>query len=80
MNTAQALNRFSMLLMAAVVLAASVLWWEGEVRAEARNTPVTKAPATPSVQDKKPGIDLDTKIFLHRNALIVTAAPAQPVV
>lgn len=76
MNTANALNRFSMLLVAAIVLAASVLWWEGEVRAEARVAPVSKTPAAPSVQDRKRSMDLDTKIFLHRNALIVTAVSA----
>lgn len=78
MNAANAMNRFSMLLVAAIVVAASVLWWVGEVRAEARISPVGKTPIAPSVQDKKRSMDLDTKIFLHRNALIVTAAPTPP--
>lgn len=76
MNTAQTLNRISMLLFAAVLLAAGVLWWVGEVRAAARLAP---PPPAPSVQDKPQGIDLDTKIFLHRNALLVSAASARPI-
>lgn len=73
MNTAKALNRSSMLLVPVIVLSVAVIWWVGEVRAEARVAPVCTTPAAPSVQDRKRGMDLDTQIFLHRNARIVTA-------
>ncbi|MDX5445602.1 MAG: hypothetical protein LPJ87_06065 [Zoogloeaceae bacterium] len=73
-------HRISILLSAAVLLAAAVLWRVGEVRAEDRSTPLAPPQAAPSVQDSEPRIDLDTKIFLHRNAPVVAfPSPQSPV-
>jgi len=73
-------NRISILLSVAVLLAAAVLWRVGEVRAEDRSSPVDPPQAAPSVQDSEPRIDLDTKIFLHRNAPVVAfPSPQFPV-
>jgi hypothetical protein len=43
----------------------------GEVRAADCATPAGPSPAATSVQDSEPRIELDTKIFLHRNAHVV---------
>lgn len=78
MNNTVAVNRFSFMLLAAILLASGAFWWVAEVRAEARAAAATQPALPPSVQDSAPAIDLDTKIFLHRNARIVTSLAPQP--
>ena len=75
MNTNMSLNRFSLLLSAAVALAGCMFWWAAESRAEAAPVAADDPSARPSVQDRAPTIDLDTKIFLHRNAQRRASAP-----
>jgi len=75
MHTSISLNRFSLLLSAAVALAGCMFWWATDSRAEAARNSADEPAARPSVQDKAPAIDLDTKIFLHRNAQRQASAP-----
>lgn len=72
MNTTNSLNRFSLLLSAAILLAAGAFWWMAESRAQSAPD---AAAAHPSVQDSAPAIDLDTKIFLHRNGALRVDLP-----
>jgi hypothetical protein len=71
MNSQTLVKRIPTLLGAAVLLTPAVLWLAGEVRAADRATPAGPSPAATSVQDSEPRIELDTKIFLHRNAHVV---------
>jgi hypothetical protein len=73
MNNTIVSKRLPLLLVSASVLLVAALWWAGEVRATAVPPPGVASPEAPSVQDSEPKIDLDTKIFLHRNARIVTS-------
>lgn len=78
MNTTTTSKRLPLLLFAASSLIFAAFWWTGEVRATATAPAAEAVPAAPSVQDSQPRIDLDTKIFLHRNARIVTQLEAFP--
>lgn len=68
-------NRLIGFASALMLAVAGTLWWAGDGRA-APDPAAGAAAGTPqTVQDKAPDLDLDTKIFLHRNGRIVTAAP-----
>lgn len=74
MNTKTFGSRLTGLASALVLVVAGTMWWAVEGRAAPESTGEPAAAPPHSVQDKSPKLDLDTKIFLHRNGRIVTSA------
>jgi hypothetical protein len=66
--------RVGVLAVMLFVLFSGAFWLVGESRADARAVPSVVSDTPQGVQDKKPNMELDTKIFLHRNGIVAAAS------